>query len=85
MPGAMIRIGGGYRSMVRICTGDVWLLSNSPGARYSVSCSSAAGWSRGVLSATKLYHSVSASGPRARVKPRLWKILQMSSITRLTG
>jgi hypothetical protein len=28
-----------------------------------VSCSSAAGWSSGVLSATKLYHSVSASGP----------------------
>ena len=81
----MIRIGGGYFSIVRICTGEVWLLSSSPGARYRVSCSSAAGWSRGVFSATKLYHSVSTSGPRARVKPRLRKIVQMSSTTWLTG
>ena len=34
-----------------------------PSARYSVSCMSIAGWSVGKLSAPKLYHSVSASGP----------------------
>ena len=34
MPGAMIRIGGGYFSMVRIWTGEVWLRSSRPGPRY---------------------------------------------------
>src|SRR5690606_19118004 len=46
---------------------------------------SAAGWSRGVFSAVKLCHSVSASGPRTRVKPSPLKTSQTSSITCVIG
>src|SRR3989344_303222 len=35
----------------------------------NVSCMSRAGWSFGTFSASKLYHSLSTSGPSARVKP----------------
>ena len=37
----------------------------SGGAMNRVSCISLAGWSGGMLSASKLYHSASASGPSA--------------------
>ena len=46
---------------------------------------SIAGWSAGKLSAPKLYHSVSASGPTATVKPSSWKISKISSMTRVDG
>ncbi len=50
-----------------------------------MSASSTTGWSRGVLRATKLYQSVSTSGPRARVKPMARKMDQSSSMTWVTG
>ena len=46
---------------------------------------SMAGWSAGKLSAPKLYHACSASGPAATVKPSSRKIAQISSITAVTG
>ena len=46
---------------------------------------SIAGWSAGKLSATKLYQSVSTSGPTATVKPSSRKISTISSTTRVTG
>src|SRR5574338_380652 len=44
-----------------------------------------AGWFSGMLSAVKLYHWVSISGPSATEKPRSAKISASSSITWLTG
>ncbi len=53
------RIGGFCVSMVRICTGEVWVRSSlrSPSAfsrKKKVSCMSRAGWPTGKLSAVKL-------------------------------
>ena len=55
----MTRIGGSLVSMVRICTGEVWVRSTlrSPlwsGWRKKVSCISRAGWPGGKFSAVKL-------------------------------
>ena len=56
-----------------ICTGEVWVrsstVSGSPMSRYMVSYMPRAGWAGGMLSASKLYQSVSASGPSATSKP----------------
>src|SRR6267143_1544796 len=46
---------------------------------------SRAGWSRGMLSASKLYASVSISGPSATEKPSPVKIRTISSCTRVSG
>ena len=75
-----MRIGGAYACIVRTCTGDVCVRSSRPSPRYSVSCMSIAGWSAGKLSAPKLYHSCSASGPNATVKPSSRKMASISSM-----
>ena len=54
-----MRIGGFFASMVRICTGEVWVRSTlrSPlasGGKKKVSCISRAGWPTGKFSAVKL-------------------------------
>ncbi len=57
--------------MVRICTGEVWVRSSSglpSGPVPSIarlSCMERAGWSGAKFSASKLYQSVSTSGPSA--------------------
>ena len=53
------RIGGFWLSMVRTCTGEVWVRSKSRdpsgfGLKKNVSCISRAGWSSGKLSLVKL-------------------------------
>ena len=65
----------GLVSRLLICTGEVWVRSTMPdlvpggasggGATNRVSCISLAGWSGRKLSASKLYHSASTSGPSA--------------------
>ena len=58
----MMRTGGGCDSMVRICTGEVWVRNNSrsrKGRRSwlaipSVSCVSRAGWPGGKFMLSKL-------------------------------
>ena len=55
----MTRIGGFSLSIVRICTGEVWVRRSirSPsglGLKKKVSCISRAGWPTGKLSAVKL-------------------------------
>ena len=50
-----------------------------------MSCASIAGWFSGKLSAPKLYHSCSASGPSCVVKPSSPKMAVISSITAETG
>ncbi len=75
----MIFTGGGPASMVRTCTGEVCerstrlplpagaLPAGAPleagASTKKVSCMSRAGWSAGVLRASKLFHSVSTQGP----------------------
>ena len=54
-----MRIGGFCASMVRICTGEVWVRSSlrspfSSGWKKKVSCISRAGWPSGKFSAVKL-------------------------------
>ena len=50
----MMYTGGRCFSMVRTCTGEVWVRSSTPSLTKNVSCSERAGWSAGVLSASKL-------------------------------
>ena len=50
-----------------------------------MSCIERAGWFSGLLSAVKLYQSVSISGPSATSKPIEAKIASMRSSARLTG
>ena len=55
----MMRIGGFWLSIVRTCTGLVWVRSSlrSPlasGSKKNVSCISRAGWPGGKLSLVKL-------------------------------
>ena len=55
----MTRIGGFWLSMVRTCTGEVWVRSRSRvpsgfGLKKNVSCMSRAGWSSGKFSLVKL-------------------------------
>ena len=55
----MIRIGGFCDSMVRTCTGEVWVRSSMRvpsgfGLKKNVSCMSRAGWFSGKLSLVKL-------------------------------
>ena len=59
-------------SMVRACTGEVWVRSTrwSLGrVDQNVSCMVRAGWSGPRLSASKLSHSASTSGPSATSQP----------------
>ena len=72
LPGLTTYSGSGRVSIARTCTGDVWVRSTTPDccapsgpATKIVSCISRAGWSGGKLSASKLYHSASTSGPSA--------------------
>ena len=78
-------MGGDQACIVRTCTGDVCVRRSVPSPRYSVSWRSIAGWSAGKLSAPKLYHSCSASGPNATVKPSSRKMSSISSMTMETG
>ena len=59
--------------MRRTCTGEVWVrsstVSGSPTSRYKVSHIPRAGCAGGILRASKLYQSVSISGPSATEKP----------------
>ena len=84
------RIGGFWISMVRICTGEVWVRSSirEPsgfGLKKNVSCMSRAGWLGGKFNMAKLYSSVSMSGPSATAKPMSAKIAVSSSTTWLIG
>src|SRR5216684_119854 len=86
----MTRIGGFWLSMVRICTGEVWVRSNSRepsgfSGKKNVSCMSRAGWLAGKLSKVKLYASVSMSGPSATANPMSAKIAVSSSFTCVNG
>ena len=63
LPHDITLIGGLERSIVRICTLLVWVRRRSFSERKNVSCVSRAGWSGVKLSASKLYQSVSTSGP----------------------
>ena len=86
----MTRIGGVSACMARICTGRVWVRRMVPSAAraaggslpgsatYSVSHRSRAGWSGGMLSASKFHRSVSISGPSKTSKPKAWKISRKS-------
>ena len=75
LPGLTTYSGSGLVSSERICTGEVCVRSTRPdlvpagassgAATNSVSCISLAGWSGRKLSASKLYHSASTSGPSA--------------------
>ena len=60
-------------SIVRTCTGEVWVRSTRPRVRRTstknVSCIVRAGWSGPMLSASKLNHSASTSGPSATSQP----------------
>ena len=85
LPGATMRIGGGPASIVRICTGDVCERRMRPPSTKNVSCMSRAGWSGGVLSASKLFHSVSIHGPVRTSKPRPRKISSISRRTSVSG
>ena len=71
--------------MVRICTGEVCERRIRPPSTKKVSCMSRAGWSGGVLSASKLFHSVSIHGPVRTSKPRPRKIVSISRRTRVSG
>ena len=64
-------VGGFKRRMARTCPGEVCVRSTSlpSGSQRNVSCMSRAGWSAGMLSAAKLYSSVSISGPSRTWKP----------------
>jgi hypothetical protein len=55
--------------MARICTGDVCVRNRNPPSTQKVSCMSRAGWFAGMLRASKLWYSVSTSGPSSRLKP----------------
>ena len=85
LPGAMIRTGGGPAIIVRICTGEVCERRMRPPSTKKVSCMSRAGWSGGVLSASKLCHSVSIQGPVRTSKPMPWKICSISRRTSVSG
>jgi len=84
-PGVMIRTGGVWLVMTRICTGEVWVRSSRSSVSQKVSEASIEGWCAGVFSAVKLLKRVSMSGPSATVKPSRPKIAAVSSITRDTG
>ena len=89
-PGQITRIGGFWLSIVRTCTGDVWVRSSmrEPSAfsgKKNVSCMSRAAWPSGKFSLVKLKSSVSMSGPSATAKPMSAKIAVNSSITWLIG
>ena len=92
----MTRIGGVSAFMARICTGEVWVRRMVPStagtggslpgsATYSVSHRSRAGWSGGMLSASKFHHSVSISGPSNTSKPKAWKISRKSRSAACVG
>jgi len=53
-PGAIMRRGGPSFSMPRTCTGEVCVRRRFPPSSQNVSCISRAGWSAGMLSASKL-------------------------------
>ena len=68
-PIATARIGGLRVSIARTCTGEVWVRSRWPSSSQNVSCVSRAGWSVGMLSASKLWRSSSTQGPSRTSKP----------------
>ena len=50
----MMCTGGRCFSITRTCTGEVWVRSTTWSLTKKVSCSERAGWSAGVLRASKL-------------------------------
>ena len=74
--------------MVRTCTGEVWVRSTSPplsGPTNNVSCMVRAGWSGMKLSASKLSHSASSSGPSATSQPMPTKTSSIRLIRAVIG
>ena len=74
--------------MVRACTGEVWVRStrwSSGGSTQNVSCIVRAGWSGPRLSASKLSHSASTSGPSATSQPIATKMSAISSEPVVSG
>jgi hypothetical protein len=72
-----------------ICTGEVCVrsstVSGSPMSRYIVSYMPRAGCAGGMFSASKLYQSVSASGPSATVNPMPTKTSSSSARACVAG
>ena len=74
--------------MVRAWTGEVWVRSTmwlSAGSVQNVSCMVRAGWSGPRLSASKLSHSASRTGPSATSQPMATKMSAISSEPVVTG
>ena len=74
--------------MVRIWTGEVWVRSTTPESSeptQKVSWLDRAGWSGGMLSASKLNHSASTSGPSATSKPIATNRSAMRSVRVVSG
>ena len=87
-PGQTTATGSSRVSSERTCTGEVWVRRTRPlpsGSTNSVSCISRAGWSPPKLSASKLNHSCSTSGPSATSQPIAMKTSQISSWTVVSG
>ena len=75
-------MGGVRLSIVRAWTGEVWVRSTRPwssGSVQNVSCMVRAGWSGPRLSASKLSHSASMTGPSATSQPMPTKMSAISS------
>jgi len=75
---------------VRACTGDVWVRSTRwepapSSSTKNVSCIWRAGWSGPKLSASKLNHSCSSSGPSAISQPIEVKKSETSSMSAFSG
>ncbi len=74
--------------MVRACTGEVCVRSTialSAGSVQNVSCMVRAGWSGPRLSASKLSHSASTTGPSATSQPIATKTSAIRSDIVVTG
>ena len=74
--------------MVRAWTGEVWVRSTTPfsgGSIQKVSCMVRAGWSGPRLSASKLSHSASTTGPSATSQPIATNTSAMRSDSVVTG
>ncbi len=75
-------MGGVRVSIVRACTGEVWVRSTrclSAGSVQKVSCMVRAGWSAPRLRASKLSHSASTTGPSATSQPMATNTSAMNS------
>src|SRR4051794_7213067 len=88
LPGQMTYTGTPRSSRARTCTGLVCVRSSRPfsgGSTKKVSCIWRAGWSGSKLSASKLNHSASTSGPSATSQPMPTKTSVMRSVMVSSG